>query len=91
LVFLDSAGSPTSEAGKIGRLIGTAPIHQGGTTMNGITVFAKALGLLGASNVFMGPVAPVLMQMIVDSAFIKGLDNNTDTLTGVYQANIATK
>lgn len=59
--------------------------------MNGITVFAKVLGLLGASNVFTDPVAPALMKMIVDSAFMKRLNNNTDTLPGVYQANIATK
>lgn len=87
---MDGAGSPTSEAGKIGCLIGTPPIHQG-TTMNGSTVFAKTLGLLGASNVFMDPVAPALMKMIVDSVFMKRLNNNIDTLPGVYQANIATK
>lgn len=45
---------PTSETRKIGHLVGIAPIRQG-TTLNGISVFAKTLGLLGADNVFLKP------------------------------------
>ncbi|KAG0340403.1 hypothetical protein BG000_012051 [Podila horticola] len=77
-------------AGKIGSLIGIAPIHHG-TTLDGVTVLAEALGLLSAIGEVLDPVAPALMQMVVDSAFMKKLNNNTDILPGVYQANIATR
>lgn len=90
VVFLDGTERPASETGNIGRLIGIAPIHQG-ITLDGITVFAKALGLLGVGNVFLNPVAPALMQMVVDSGVMRTLNNITNTLPGIYQANIATK
>jgi hypothetical protein len=77
-------------AGKIGRLIGIAPIHHG-TTLDGVTVLAEALGLLDAIGEVLDPVAPALMQMVVDSAFMRKLNNHTDILPGVYQANIATR
>ncbi|KAF9332424.1 hypothetical protein BG006_004709 [Podila minutissima] len=76
-------------AGKIGRLIGIAPIHHG-TTLDRVTVLAKTVGLLGAIGDVLDPVAPALMQMVAGSEFMKKLNNNTDILPGVYQANIAT-
>ncbi|KAF9213248.1 hypothetical protein CPC16_007254 [Podila verticillata] len=90
VVFLDGTGRRTSETGKIGRLTGLAPIHQG-TTLDSIPVFAKALGLLRVGNVFLNPVAPALLQMVVDSGVMKTLNSITNTSTGIYQANIATK
>ncbi|KAG0362859.1 hypothetical protein BG005_003741 [Podila minutissima] len=76
-------------AGKIGRLIGIAPIHHG-TTLDGVLVLAKTVGLLGAMGDVLDPVAPALMQQVAGSEFMKKLNNSTDILPGVYQANIAT-
>ncbi|KAG0343974.1 hypothetical protein BG004_004857 [Podila humilis] len=77
-------------AGKIGRLIGIAPIHHG-TTLNGITVLATALGILDNAGDVLDSIAPALMQMVVGSEFMKKLNAQGDTLPGVYQANIATR
>ncbi|KAF9307099.1 hypothetical protein BGZ74_011300 [Mortierella antarctica] len=76
-------------AGKIGRLIGIAPIHHG-TTLDRVLVLAKTVGLLGAMGDVLDPIAPALMQQAAGSEFMKKLNNNTDILPGVYQANITT-
>ncbi|KAG0100303.1 hypothetical protein BGZ93_002540 [Podila epicladia] len=48
-----------------------------GTTLDGVAVLAKAVGLLGTIDRVLNPVAPSLTQMAVDSEFMKKLNNNT--------------
>ncbi|KAG0087964.1 hypothetical protein BGZ92_006794 [Podila epicladia] len=57
------------------------PIDHG-TTLDGVAVLAKAVGLLGTIDRVLNPVAPSLTQMAVDSEFMKKLNNNTLSQVG---------
>ncbi|KAG0252220.1 hypothetical protein BG011_007114 [Mortierella polycephala] len=77
-------------AGKVYRHVGISAINHG-TTLSGITVFAKALGIFTPSQPLFDAIAPSLFQMVDTSEFMAKLNAGGDTAPGVIHSNIVTK
>ncbi|KAF9189364.1 hypothetical protein BGZ51_009678 [Haplosporangium sp. Z 767] len=77
-------------AGKVYRHVGISPINHG-TTLSGITLFAKALGIFTPSQPLFDAIAPSFYQMVDTSAFMAKLNAGGDIASGVIHSNIATK
>ncbi|KAG0339727.1 hypothetical protein BG000_001465 [Podila horticola] len=77
-------------AGKVNRMVGVSPITHG-TTLSGISTFAKALQIFYPAQSLFDKIAPSFYQMVNTSSFIAKLNAGGDTSPGVIHSNIATK
>ena len=69
-------------AAKVDKLIGLAPSNNG-TTLDGITQFGAALGLLEPANNFLTGLCDACVEQEVGSSFLASLNAGGETVSGI--------
>ncbi|KAF9134625.1 hypothetical protein BGW39_006390 [Mortierella sp. 14UC] len=80
-------------AGKIDRIVGLSAVNHGTTAfgLEPMIEFIKSFKWLVFDFDFLTSIAPGLQDILSTSAFIKKVNEGSDTLDSVFHANIVTK